>query len=261
MLLQSHVTEERISMSNTAKAFENGKAVIGYIAAGDPDAESSIKFISVLAKAGVDMIELGIPFSDPIADEPEQQRASLRGLDSGANLETAFNIVKEVRKTCQLPIAFVSYLNPVYRYGYEEFFSECHNVGVDALFVIDLPFEEKGELIDFARKYSVDLAPTMVPTSDERLRMIASESDGFIYFVPTKVDASEASRMIDVIKGSTKTPVAIAFGDKTADDLGTVPQGADGIVIGSGLAKIIGEYGKDSADALSRYVRSIKDKM
>ncbi len=162
-------------------AFNNKKAFIAFIPAGDPDLESTEEFIFALEKAGTDLIELGIPFSDPIADGIVIQKANLRALAGGVNIEKIFDMVKKVRIKTQIPLAFLTYLNPVFNYSYEEFFKKCAETGIDGLIIPDLPFEEQSEIKEYSEKYEVDIISFIAPTSKDRIETIAKEARGFIY--------------------------------------------------------------------------------
>lgn len=245
-------------MSDIVKAFSNGKAIIPYVAAGDPDADSTVKFVLALEKAGADMVQIGIPFSDPIADEPAQKDAALRGLASGANLDAAFGIVEAVRKASDVPIAFVSYLNPIFGYGYEAFFSRCAECKVSAVFVIDMPYEERTELLQFAKAQGVGLISAIYPASERRLEVLAKNSDGFIYLVPMKASADEVESMISTIRSHTDVPITIAFGAGRPEDAKSTVGSADGLVIGSGVVDIIGRCGADAETEISDYIQRIE---
>ncbi len=163
-------------MSNIAKAFENGKAFIPFITAGDPTADKTVEFIMEMVRAGADLIELGIPFSDPTAEGEVIQNANVRALKAGITTDGVFEIVRKVREMSQVPIVLLTYLNPVFHYGYDAFFARCKELSVDGIICPDLPYEEKEELSDVAAEYGVDLVPLIAPTSKERTQMIAREA-------------------------------------------------------------------------------------
>lgn len=245
-------------MSDISSVFADGKAIIPYVAAGDPDTESTVRFVLALEKAGADMVQIGIPFSDPIADEPAQKDAALRGLASGANLDCAFRIVEKVRGTSAVPISFVSYLNPIFGYGYEEFFSRCAKCNIATVFVIDMPYEEKVELLSYAQANDVGLVSAIYPASERRLELLADNADGFIYLVPMKANADEVESMISAIRDRTDVPITVAFGAGKPEDVKGIVGSADGIVIGSGVVEIIGEHGKDSEAEIAEYIQAIR---
>lgn len=244
-------------MSDISKVFANGKAIIPYVAAGDPDTESTVKFVLALEKAGADMVQIGIPFSDPIADEPAQKDAALRGLEAGANLDCAFKIVEKVRKTSNVPVSLVSYLNPIFGYGYEEFFSRCEACAIATVFVIDMPFEERTELLSFARAHNIGLVSAIYPASDKRLELLADNADGFIYLVPMKSTPDQVESMIATIRSRTDVPITIAFGAGKPEDVKKVIGSADGLVIGSGVVEFIGAHGLDAESEIVDYIEKI----
>ena len=170
-------------MSNTAKAFENGKAFIPFITCGDPDLETTKLVVKEAVRAGADLIELGIPFSDPTAEGPVIQAASERALKGGATTDKIFAMVEELRKEVTIPLTFMTYANVVFSYGAERFISRCKEVGIDGLVLPDIPFEEKEEFLPYTKKYGVDLVSLIAPTSEDRISMIASEAEGYIYIV------------------------------------------------------------------------------
>lgn len=253
-------------MSNTGKAFDHGKAFIGFITAGDPDGESTIDFAREMIRAGADLIELGIPFSDPVAEGPVIQRSSIRGLKSGMTLDKAFGIVAAIREESQVPIAFMTYVNPIFRYGYDNFFKKCREIGVDALILPDLPYEEKGEPFVLAERYGIDLISLIAPTSNERIRMIASEATGFIYAVSsmgvTGVRENFSSNIEDIVKTakiSSRVPVAVGFGISKTEQARYFAKFSDGVIVGSAIERLIEKYGRDAAPHIYDYVKSMKD--
>lgn len=252
-------------MSRISKAFENGKAFIAFLTAGDPDMKSSEEFILAMAKAGADLIEIGIPFSDPIAEGKVIEAANMRALSKGATTDKVFEMVENVRKTTSIPLVFLTYLNPVFNYGYERFFVRCKTVGIDGIIIPDLPYEEKGELLPTAKKNNVDVIWLIAPTSDKRITQIASDATGFIYLVSSmgvtgirneiKIDPTA---IISTIKNVTNTPIAVGFGISTPEQASEISRFADGVIVGSAIVKIIEQYGENAAVPLVRYVTSMK---
>ncbi len=194
-------------------AFNNKKAFIAFIPAGDPDLESTEEFIFALEKAGTDLIELGIPFSDPIADGIVIQKANLRALAGGVNIEKIFDMVKKVRIKTQIPLAFLTYLNPVFNYSYEEFFKKCAETGIDGLIIPDLPFEEQSEIKEYSEKYEVDIISFIAPTSKDRIETIAKEARGFIYAASSMGVTGVRAKITTDLK-SIKYPMRSGFWDK-----------------------------------------------
>lgn len=252
-------------MSKITEAFANGKAFIAFLTAGDPTAECTVNYILEMEKAGADLIEIGIPFSDPTAEGVVIQEASLRALKGGMTTEGVFQIVEEVRKKSQVPLALMTYLNPVFHYGYEAFFSRCQSLGVDGIIVPDLPFEEKGEAEEVAARFGVDVVSLIAPTSKERIRLIAKEAKGFIYVVSSMGVTGVRSKittdiagMVKEIRAVTDTPCAIGFGISTPEQAAEMAGYADGVIVGSAIVKLIEKNGTNAAEELYRYVSSMK---
>ena len=253
-------------MTKIKQAFSNGKAFIPFITCGDPDLETTAKVVKAAAENGADLIELGIPFSDPTAEGPVIQAANIRALNGGVNTDKIFDFVRELRKNITIPLVFMTYANVVFSYGSDKFISLCAEVGIDGLILPDIPFEEKEEFLDICHKYDVALISLIAPTSKDRVGMIAKNAEGFIYLVSslgvTGVRSeinTELSSIVEVIRENTDIPCAIGFGISTpqqAHDMATV---ADGAIVGSAIIKIIEKYGKNSADYVGEYVRSMKN--
>lgn len=261
-----HGTEGRISMSNIRKAFENGKAFIPFITCGDPDLETTAAVVRAAAGNGADMIELGIPFSDPTAEGPVIQEANLRALTGGITTDKIFDFVRKLRHDVKIPMVFMTYSNVVFSYGAEEFISECRDVGIDGLILPDLPFEEKEEFLPFCRKYGVDLISMIAPTSENRIAMIAQEAEGFIYIVSSlgvtgvrkEIDTDIAS-IINAVRESAKVPCAVGFGISAPEQAKKMAAVSDGVIVGSAIIKIIEKYGRNAAEHVGEYVKSMKD--
>ncbi|MGN1044850.1 MAG: tryptophan synthase subunit alpha [Candidatus Methanomethylophilaceae archaeon] len=238
------------------ESFGNRKAIVPYIVVGDPDADSTVRYILALEKAGADMVEIGIPFSDPIADEPAQKDAALRGIASGANLDTAFSVLERVREGSDVPISIVSYLNPIFEYGYDRFFGRCADASVSAVFIIDMPYEERTEVSSFAKGKGIPLVTAVYPASEMRMALLADKAEGFIYLVPMDSDPGEVDRMVSFLKGRTDVPVLVAFGSGRPEDAVSRIGSADGLVIGSGVVEVIG--GNGTEPEISAYVSGIR---
>ena len=255
-------------INKIAKAFENPnkKAFIAFITAGDPDADSTVKFILEMAKAGADLIEVGIPFSDPTAEGVVIQEANIRSLANGMTTDGAFDIVRRVRETCDIPICFMTYANPVYHYGYDRFFTKCEELGVDGIIVPDMPYEEKAEMEGPANAHNVSVISMIAPTSESRIQMIAKEANGFIYVVSsmgvTGVRSeikTDIDSIVKSIKEVTDVPCAIGFGISKPEQAADMASKADGAIVGSAIVRIVAEHGKDSAPYLYDDVKSMKD--
>ncbi len=253
-------------MSNIYKAFENKKAFIAFLTAGDPDFETSLECFRAVVRGGADLIEVGIPFSDPIAEGPVIQEADIRALSSGMTTDKVFDLVKELRKETDIPIVFMSYINPIFHYGADKFFKKAAEAGADGAIVPDMPYEEKGELLETAEKYGLDIISMIAPTSDQRIKMIAEEAKGFIYVVSslgvTGVRSeinTDIGSMVKVIKENTDVPAAIGFGISTPEQAKKMAEAADGVIVGSAMVKIVAAEGKNAPEKLFEYVKSMKE--
>ncbi len=252
-------------MSKIINAFKNGKAFIGFLTAGDPSLEKTEEFVLEMVKAGADLIEIGIPFSDPIAEGEVIQRANIRALANGTTMDKVFETVKRIRQKTQVPLVFLTYLNPVFTYGYDHFFRECSEYGIDGVIIPDIPFEEKSELMPFSDKYNVDIISLIAPTSEERINKLASCAKGFVYCVSSKGVTGVRSEIktdlksiVSSVRSATNVPVAVGFGISTPQQASEISKYADGIIVGSAIVKIIEQYGIDAATPLFDYVSKIK---
>lgn len=253
-------------MTKISDAFKNGKAFIGFITGGDPDIETTEKLLYTMSESGADLIEIGIPFSDPIAEGPVIQAASERALAAGCTTDKLFDLVAKVSPNLDTPIVFMTYINPIYTYGKEKFMSKCKECGIQGIIVPDLPYEEKDELTPECDKYGIDLISLIAPTSHERITMIAKEAKGFVYCVSSlgvtgvrSEITTDISAMTDLVRKSTDIPCAIGFGISTPEQAKKMSADADGVIVGSAIVKIVAQYGKDSAEHVAEYVRSMKE--
>ena len=253
-------------MSKTATAFDHGKAFVAFITCGDPDLETTGRAVRAAVKNGADLIELGIPFSDPTAEGPVIQEANLRALTGGVTTDLIFGFVKELRQDVTVPMVFMTYANVIFSYGAEKFISTCAEIGIDGLILPDLPFEEKEEFLPLCRRYGVDLISLIAPTSENRVAMIAREAEGFIYLVSSLGVTGTRSRIttdlapiIRTIRENTKVPVAIGFGISTPEQAKAMAALSDGAIVGSAIEKILAGYGREAPDRIGEYVRSMKD--
>lgn len=253
-------------MTETAKAFENGKAFIPFITCGDPDLETTAKIVREAVANGADLIELGIPFSDPTAEGPVIQGANIRALKGGVTTDKVFDLVRELRKDVTVPMVFMTYSNVVFSYGADKFISTCKEIGINGLILPDLPYEEKEEFLPQCKKYGVDLISLIAPTSENRIAMISKEADGFIYLVSslgvtgTRSEIStDLKSIVDVIRQNSSVPCAIGFGISTPEQAKKMADIADGAIVGSAIIKIIEQYGKDAPKYVGEYVKSMKD--
>ncbi|PWB86374.1 tryptophan synthase alpha chain [Methanobrevibacter woesei] len=251
-------------MSKIGNAFNDNKAFIGFLTAGDPNKEKTIEYILAMENAGCDLIEIGIPFSDPMAEGIVIQDANIRALENKTTTDDVFDIIGEVRKQSDIPIVFLTYINPVLFYGYDKFFKKCGELGVDGFISPDLPYEEKGEIASYARENGVDIISLIAPTSKERIQMIASEAEGFVYVVSSlgvtgmrSEIKTDLNAIIEDIRDVTDIPVAVGFGINTPEQAENISKIADGVIVGSAIVKIIEEHGENAADALKEYVSSM----
>ena len=253
-------------MSNIKKAFENGKAFIAFVTCGDPDLETTAKVVRAAVENGADLIEHGIPFSDPTAEGPVIQGANLRALRGGLTTDKIFAFVKELRRDVKVPMVFMTYANVVFSYGAEKFISTCRDIGIDGLILPDLPFEEKEEFLPACRQYDVDLISLIAPTSENRISMIAREAEGFIYIVSSlgvtgtrNEIRTDLSSIVKVVRENTKVPCAIGFGISTPEQAKKMADISDGAIVGSAIVKLIEKYGTDAPEHVAEYVKSMKD--
>ena len=264
-MLLSPATEGRIYMSKISKAFENKKAFIPFITCGDPDLETTAAIVRAAVENGADLIELGIPFSDPTAEGPVIQAANIRALNGGVTTDKVFDLVRDLRQYIDIPMVFMTYANVVFSYGAEKFISICNEIGIDGLILPDLPYEEKEEFQALCKQYDVDLISFIAPTSENRIAMIAKEAEGFIYIVSslgvtgTRSEIkTDLSSIVKVVRENTDVPCAIGFGISTPEQAHKMYEIADGAIVGSAIIKIIEKYGKDSPKYVGEYVKSMK---
>ncbi len=253
-------------MSKIKNAFANQKAFIPFITVGDPDIETTEKVIREMVKNGADLIELGIPFSDPTAEGPVIQGANIRALANGVTTDDVFALVKKLRVDITIPMVFMTYANVVFSYGAEAFIKTCQEVGIDGLILPDLPYEEKEEFLPICHQYEVDLISLIAPTSENRIAMIAKEAEGFIYLVSslgvtgTRSEiTTDLSSIVAVIRENTDVPCAIGFGISTPEQAKKMVDIADGAIVGSAIIKLLEKHKRDSAEVIGEYVKSMKD--
>ncbi len=252
-------------MSKIKKAFESGKAFIPFVTCGDPSLDVTEQLVYAMAEAGADLIELGIPFSDPTAEGPVIEAASARALAGGATTDKIFEMVARIRQKSNIPLVFMTYANVVFSYGSERFLSRAASLGIDGLILPDVPFEEKAEFDPLCKRHNIDLISMVAPTSHERIKMIAAEASGFIYCVSSlgvtgirseiKTDLSE---MVGLVKSVRPLPCAIGFGISTPEQAKQMASVADGVIVGSAIVKLCAQYGDQCVSPVADYVRSMK---
>jgi tryptophan synthase alpha chain len=252
-------------MNKIKDAFQHKKAFIAYLMAGDPNLAVSAEYILTAQDAGADMVEIGIPFSDPIAEGEVIQEASTRALAAGTRLDGVFDMVESIKDKIQIPLVFMTYLNPVYVYGYDRFFTKCAAIGICGVIIPDLPFEEQGEVKTAAKKHCIEVVTLIAPTSEKRIARIAENAEGFIYLVSsmgvTGVRSEFATALpaiITEIKKVTDVPVAIGFGISTPEHAKHFSTVADGVIVGSAIVSIVGQHGENAKQALSAYIQAIR---
>ena len=253
-------------MSKIASAFANGKAFIPFITCGDPDLETTAACVREMVRNGADLIELGIPFSDPTAEGPVIQGANLRALSGGVTTDKIFDMVRELREDVPVPMVFMTYANVVFSYGTERFLSACAQVGIDGLILPDLPFEEKDEFLPVCRKYDVDLISLIAPTSAGRIARIAREAEGFIYLVSSlgvtgmrSEITTDLASIVKVIRENSDVPCAIGFGISTPEQARTMAEYADGAIVGSAIIRLIAQYRRQAPPKVGEFVKRMKD--
>lgn len=253
-------------MSRIKDVFAGKKAFIPFITAGDPNLSITEELVYAMAEAGADLIELGIPFSDPVAEGPVIQEADLRALAAGTTTDKIFETVKRIRQKTQVPLAFMTYINPIFVYGSRKFLKNMADCGMDALIVPDMPFEEKEALAPLCQEFKIDLISLIAPTSKERIRAIAAEAEGFVYCVSSlgvtgvrKEITTNIQEMVDLVKETKDLPCAIGFGISTPEQARTLSRQADGIIVGSAIVKLAAKYGTNCVEPIREYVREMKE--
>lgn len=252
-------------MSNIKTAFENGKAFIAFLTCGDPDLETTAASVRAAVENGADLIELGIPFSDPTAEGPVIQRANQRALTGGVTTDKVFDLVKELRRDVTVPMVFMTYANVIFSYGAQRFISVCREIGIDGLILPDLPFEEKEEFLPVCREYGVDLISLIAPTSKQRIAEIAKEAEGFLYLVSslgvtgtrTEITTDLAS-IVEVVRQNTDLPCAIGFGISTPEQAKKMADISDGAIVGSAIIQLLEKYGAGAPEHIGAYVKEMK---
>ncbi|MDF2684941.1 MAG: tryptophan synthase, alpha subunit [Clostridia bacterium] len=252
-------------MNKIENVFKKGKAFIPFITAGDPKLKVTEQLILAMENSGADLIEIGIPFSDPVAEGIVIQKADERALASGTTTDKIFEMVSDVRKKTNIPLAFMTYLNPIFVYGKERFIKNAADIGIDALIVPDMPFEEKNELLPMCKTYDVRLISLIAPTSKERIALITEDAEGFIYCVSSlgvtgvrsKINA-DIKEMVSLVKSTKNIPCAVGFGISTPSQAKEMAAFADGIIVGSAIVKIAEEYGINCVKPIEDYVKEMK---
>lgn len=252
-------------MSKINRAFAKGKAFIPFITCGYPSLDITEQLVLAMEEAGADLIELGIPFSDPTAEGPVIQAANISALAGGTTTDKIFDMVKRIREKSDIPLAFMTYANVVFSYGAEKFIKKASLLGMDGLILPDLPFEEKEEFEPLCRQYDLDLISLIAPTSHERISMIAKEASGFIYCVSslgvtgTRTDiTTDIGAMIKLVKQEKDIPCAVGFGISTPEQAKKMAGLSDGVIVGSALIKLMDKYKEECVPHVAECVRKMK---
>ena len=253
-------------MSNIASAFSGGKAFIPFVTCGDPDLTTTAQLVRTMADSGADLIELGIPFSDPMAEGPVIQAANVRALAAGTTTDRIFDMVRSLRRDVTVPMVFMTYANVVFSYGAERFISACGAIGIDGLILPDIPYEEKDEFDPLCRQYGVDLISLIAPTSEDRIAMIAREARGFVYVVSSLgvtgargEITTDIGAMTALVRANTQIPCAVGFGISTPDQAKKMAAASDGAIVGSAIVRLVAQYGRDAAPQVGAYVRHMAE--
>ena len=247
-------------------AFKNGKAFIPFVTGGDPDLETTKKLLIAMEEAGADLIEIGLPFSDPVAEGVVIQEANERALRGGCTTDRLFDMVKEARETVKVPMVFLTYVNPIFTYGKEKFMKRCVECGIQGLIVPDLPYEEKQEISGVCEAYGVDLISLIAPTSQERIAMIAREARGFLYVVSSmgvtgvrREIQTDIREMVEQVRKNTTIPCAVGFGISTPGQAAEMAAFSDGAIVGSAIVDLVAREGRDSVETVRTYVKKMKE--
>lgn len=252
------------------KAFDHGKVFIPFITCGDPNLDTTEKLVYAMEEAGADLIELGIPFSDPTAEGPVIQEANIRALSGSDRVTTdkIFDLVKKIRQRVKIPMVFMTYANVVFSYGSERFIAICKEIGIDGLILPDIPYEEKEEFDPICKKYGLSLISLIAPTSHDRINMIAKDASGFVYCVSslgvtgTRTEiTTDIGEMVSLVKQAKDIPCAVGFGISTPEQAAKMSESADGVIVGSAIVKIVAKYGENAVPYVAEYVRSMKAAM
>ena len=255
-------------MSNIAKAFDHGKAFVAFITCGDPDLGTTAACVRAAVNGGADLIELGIPFSDPTAEGPVIQGANERALRGGVTTDKIFEMVKELRRDVSAPMVFMTYANVVYSYGIDRFCDQCAAAGIDGMILPDVPFEEKEEFAPACRQRGLSFISLIAPTSENRIAMIAREAEGFLYIVSSmgvtgvrSEITSDIGAMVKLVRENASIPCAVGFGISTPAQAKQMADLSDGAIVGSAIVRLIAERGANAPDYVYEYVISMKEGM
>lgn len=253
-------------MSRIPQAFANHKAFIPFITVGDPDMETSEAIVHAAVENGADLIELGIPFSDPTAEGPVIMHADNVALAAGTTTDQVFELSKKLRETITIPMVYMTYANVVFSYGTDRFAKRAAEAGMDGIILADVPYEEKDDFDPAFSQYGLDLISMIAPTSENRIATIAKEAKGFVYMVSslgvtgTRSEiTTDIGSMTKLVKASTQIPCAVGFGISNPEQAAKMAGLSDGAIVGSAIIKIIDQYGKDAAEPVGQFVKEMAD--
>ena len=253
-------------MNRIADAFQNKKAFIAFITVGDPDLATTEKVVEAAVEGGADLIELGIPFSDPTAEGPVIMEADEVALRAGTTTDKVFELTKKLRATVTIPLVYMTYANVVFSYGCERFATQAQAAGVDGIILPDVPYEERDEFAEVFDRYGIDLISMIAPTSEDRIAMIAKEAKGFLYMVSslgvtgTRSEiTTDIGAMTALVKKNSKVPCAVGFGISTPEQAAKMAALSDGAIVGSAIIKLIAKHGTDAAGPVKDYVKQMAD--
>lgn len=252
-------------MSRIKEAFKDGKALIGFLTAGVPSAEDTLRYMEDLETAGADLIEIGVPFSDPVADGAVIMEADVQALKNKVHLPQVMEIVKAFRKQSETPLVFLTYYNPIFNYGVKKFFEEAKDIGLDGVAIPDLPYEEQMEIRPFADTYGIDIIQIIGPASEERICQNVKNATGFVYIVSSVESANRKADIkrnladiISVIRKTTDTPIVVGFDGHHPEELQKMKKMADGITTGSIVVDMINKNGKKAGELVQEYMKKLK---
>ena len=251
-------------MNRIADAFQNKKAFIAFITVGDPDLATTEKIVEAAVEGGADLIELGIPISDPTAEGPVIMEADEVALRAGTTTDKVFELTKKLRATVTIPLVYMTYANVVFSYGCERFAEQAQAAGVDGIILPDVPYEERDEFAEVFDRYGIDLISMIAPTSEDRIAMIAKEAKGFLYMVSslgvtgTRSEiTTDIGAMTALVKKNSKVPCAVGFGISTPEQAAKMAALSDGAIVGSAIIKLIAKHGTDAAGPVRDYVKQM----
>ena len=254
-----------MNKKTVAEAFQNKKAFIPFVTAGDPDLETTEKIILSMQENGADLIEIGIPFSDPVAEGIVIQKADERALAAGTTTDKIFDMVGRIREEMHIPMVFMTYVNVIFVYGIEAFARRSQELGMAGVIVPDVPFGEKEELERVFNEYGLDVISLIAPTSANRIQAIAAEAKGFVYCVSSlgvtgvrETMNQGVADMVREVKKVSDIPCAVGFGISTPEQARDMAGVSNGVIVGSAIMKIVAEYGRECVGPVGDYVRRMK---